>query len=162
MIRVNEAVRVGGKVALPKASVVRAMLNQVMDFAGEVLPGSCALPPYSETTFLAELGERLRSSRRRCELSRRELARRSGISERYIAQIEAGKGNVSIVLLLRLASAIHVASPRWPKLTLGAPLYIGAAGRHAELLAADFGQHGDAFADLLMRGARKAQPQARA
>ncbi|WP_218274189.1 helix-turn-helix domain-containing protein, partial [Pseudomonas sp. FW305-33] len=50
---------------------------------------------------------RLKSSRARCELSRRELARRSGISERYIAQIEAGKGNVSIVLLLRLASAIH-------------------------------------------------------
>jgi predicted transcriptional regulator len=83
------------------------MLNQVMDFAGEVLPGSCAAPPYSETEFLAELGERLRSSRMRCDLSRRELARRSGISERYIAQIEAGKGNVSIVLLLRLASAIH-------------------------------------------------------
>ena len=88
------------------------MLNQVMDFAGEVLPGSCAVPPYSETAFLAELGGRLKSSRARCELSRRELARRSGISERYIAQIEAGKGNVSIVLLLRLASAIHGSRPR--------------------------------------------------
>ena len=88
------------------------MLNQVMDFAGEVLPGSCAAPPYSETVFLAELGERLRSSRMRCDLSRRELARRSGISERYIAQIEAGKGNVSIVLLLRLASAIHGSQPQ--------------------------------------------------
>jgi len=40
-------------------------------------------------------------------MSRRELARRSGISERYIAQIEGSKGNVSMVLLLRLASAIH-------------------------------------------------------
>jgi len=85
------------------------MLNQVMDFAGEVLPGSCAAPPYSETAFLAE---RLRSSRTRCDLSRRELAHRSGISERYIAQIEAGKGNVSIVLLLRLASAIHGSQPK--------------------------------------------------
>ena len=83
------------------------MLNQVMDFAGEVLPGSCAVPPYSETEFLTELGDRLRSSRMRCDLSRRELARRSGISERYIAQIEAGKGNVSIVLLLRIAHAVR-------------------------------------------------------
>ena len=98
--------------ALPKANVDRAMLNQVMDFAGEVLPGSRAVPPDSETAFLTELGERLRSSRARCELSRRELARRSGISERYIAQIEAGKGNVSIVLLLRLASAIHGSQPQ--------------------------------------------------
>ncbi|RTM08045.1 MAG: helix-turn-helix domain-containing protein, partial [Bradyrhizobiaceae bacterium] len=76
------------------------------------LPGSCAVPPYSETEFLSELGDRLRSSRMRCDLSRRELARRSGISERYIAQIEAGKGNVSIVLLLRLASAIHGSQPQ--------------------------------------------------
>jgi len=98
--------------AFPKANVDRAMLNQVMDFAGEVLPGSCAVPPYSEAAFLTELGDRLRSSRMRCDLSRRELARRSGISERYIAQIEAGKGNVSIVLLLRLASAIHGSQPQ--------------------------------------------------
>ena len=40
-------------------------------------------------------------------MSRRELARQSGISERYIAQIEAGRGNVSIVLLLRLAQVIR-------------------------------------------------------
>jgi transcriptional regulator with XRE-family HTH domain len=36
-------------------------------------------------------------------MSRRELARRSGMSERFVAQIEAGKGNVSIVRLLRIA-----------------------------------------------------------
>jgi ribosome-binding protein aMBF1 (putative translation factor) len=87
--------------------VDRSMLDEVTDFAGEALPGGNAVPPYSETEFLAELGERVRSSRMRSDLSRRELARRSGISERYIAQIEASKGNVSIVLLLRLASAIH-------------------------------------------------------
>ncbi len=98
--------------AFPKANVNRPMLNQVMDFADEVLPGSCAVPPYSEAAFLTELGDRLRSSRMRCDLSRRELARRSGISERYIAQIEAGKGNVSIALLLRLASAIHSSQPQ--------------------------------------------------
>ena len=87
------------------------MLEQVVDFAGEALPGSNVIPPNSETEFLAELGERVRSSRMSCDLSRRELARRSGISERYIAQIEAGKGNVSVVLLLRLASAIHGSQP---------------------------------------------------
>jgi XRE family aerobic/anaerobic benzoate catabolism transcriptional regulator len=41
------------------------------------------------------------------DMSRRELARKSRVSERYIAQIEAGKGNVSIVLLLRIARAIR-------------------------------------------------------
>ena len=65
--------------------------------------------PYSERCFLAELGGRVREMRAVCGLSRRELARRSGISERYVAQIEAGKGNVSIVLLLRIACVIRCA-----------------------------------------------------
>lgn len=83
------------------------MLKEVVEFAGKALPCGNAVQPYSETQFLTALGERVRSSRMHCCMSRRELARRSGISERYIAQIEGGKGNVSIVLLLRLASAIH-------------------------------------------------------
>lgn len=63
--------------------------------------------PASESCFLAELGDRVREMRGVCHMSRRELARQSGISERYVAQIEAGKGNVSIVLLLRIACAIR-------------------------------------------------------
>ena len=63
---------------------------------------------YSESEFLAQLGDRVRDARMLRNMSRRELARRSRISERYLAQIEAGKGNVSIVLLLRIAHAIRV------------------------------------------------------
>ena len=88
------------------------MLEHIVDFAGEALPGTDVAPPYSEEAFLKELGERVRCSRKRGDMSRRELARRSGISERYIAQIESGKGNVSIVLLLRLASAIRRSRPQ--------------------------------------------------
>jgi transcriptional regulator with XRE-family HTH domain len=63
--------------------------------------------PYSENDFLAQLGERVRTVRLSRDMSRRQLADRSGISERYIAQIEAGKGNVSIMLLLRIAHAVR-------------------------------------------------------
>ncbi len=63
--------------------------------------------PCSEGDFLTLLGDRVRGMRLLRDMSRRELARRSGVSERYIAQIEAGKGNVSIVLLLRIAHAIR-------------------------------------------------------
>ncbi len=65
---------------------------------------------YPESEFLAQLGDRVRDTRILRRMSRRELARRSGISERYIAQIEAGKGNVSIVLLLRIAQAFRCGS----------------------------------------------------
>lgn len=86
-------------------------LDEVAAFAAAAMPGSDFALPYSESEFLTQLGERVRASRLRCDMSRRELARKSGISERYIAQIEAGKGNVSIVLLLRLAFAIRGGRP---------------------------------------------------
>ena len=60
-----------------------------------------------ESEFLVLLGDRVREMRALRDMSRRELARKSGVSEHYIAQIEAGKGNVSIVLLLRIAHAIR-------------------------------------------------------
>lgn len=60
----------------------------------------------SETHFLEQLGQRVRQTRGLRGMSRKVLANVSGISERYIAQLESGKGNVSIVLLRRVAQAL--------------------------------------------------------
>ena len=60
----------------------------------------------SETGFLEQLGQRVRTMRSLRGMSRKVLAKVSGISERYIAQLESGKGNVSIVLLRRVAGAM--------------------------------------------------------
>ncbi len=62
-----------------------------------------------ENEFLIQLGARVREMRTIHGMSRRELARRSGMSERYVAQIESGKGNVSIVRLLRIALVFRCA-----------------------------------------------------
>jgi XRE family transcriptional regulator, aerobic/anaerobic benzoate catabolism transcriptional regulator len=59
-----------------------------------------------ETTFLEQLGQRVRTMRALRGMSRKVLAKVSGISERYIAQLESGKGNVSIVLLRRVSNAM--------------------------------------------------------
>jgi XRE family transcriptional regulator, aerobic/anaerobic benzoate catabolism transcriptional regulator len=59
-----------------------------------------------ETGFLEQLGQRVRTMRALRGMSRKVLARVSGISERYIAQLEGGKGNVSIVLLRRVSNAM--------------------------------------------------------
>ena len=59
-----------------------------------------------EQEFLAELGRRVRHGRALRGMSRKVLARVSGISERYIAQLESGEGNVSIKLLRRVAAAM--------------------------------------------------------
>ena len=62
--------------------------------------------PESEAGFLEQLGQRVRTTRALRGMSRKVLARVSGISERYIAQLESGKGNVSIVLLRRVSHAM--------------------------------------------------------
>ncbi|HEU0149352.1 MAG TPA: helix-turn-helix transcriptional regulator [Bradyrhizobium sp.] len=63
-------------------------------------------PSDAETGFLEGLGQRVRTMRALRGMSRKVLAKVSGISERYIAQLEGGKGNVSIVLLRRVANAM--------------------------------------------------------
>jgi XRE family aerobic/anaerobic benzoate catabolism transcriptional regulator len=60
----------------------------------------------AETGFLEQLGQRVRTMRALRGMSRKVLAKVSGISERYIAQLESGKGNVSIVLLRRVSGAM--------------------------------------------------------
>jgi XRE family aerobic/anaerobic benzoate catabolism transcriptional regulator len=59
--------------------------------------------------FLADLGGRVRELRERHDMSRKRLARDSSVSERYLAQIETGNGNISIMLLKRVAAALGVA-----------------------------------------------------
>jgi len=59
-----------------------------------------------ESGFLQQLGQRVRTTRALRGMSRKVLAKVSGISERYIAQLESGKGNVSIVLLRRVSNAM--------------------------------------------------------
>ncbi|MGU3362539.1 helix-turn-helix transcriptional regulator [Methylobacterium sp. M6A4_1b] len=61
-----------------------------------------------ESTFLADLGRRVRHARTVRGLSRKLLSQTSGLSERYIAQLESGQGNVSIILLRRVANAMGV------------------------------------------------------
>ena len=56
--------------------------------------------------FLQVVGDRLRTMRSRRGMSRKVLASQANISERYLAQLEAGKANCSIVLLRRIAKAI--------------------------------------------------------
>lgn len=61
-----------------------------------------------EVEYLKLLGERVRRARARTELTRKKLAAKSNVSERYLAQLEAGKGNVSILLLRQIARALEM------------------------------------------------------
>jgi XRE family aerobic/anaerobic benzoate catabolism transcriptional regulator len=58
--------------------------------------------------FLRGFGDRVRELRARRGMSRRILAQRSGVSERYLAQLETGQGNCSVLILRQLAAALGV------------------------------------------------------
>ena len=58
--------------------------------------------------FLAALGDRVRELRARRGMTRKILARDSGVSERYLAQLEGGRGNASLLILRQLAGALDV------------------------------------------------------
>ena len=55
---------------------------------------------------LVQLGERVRDLRAIRGMSRKTLARDAGVSERFLADLESGVGNASILLLTRLAQAL--------------------------------------------------------
>jgi XRE family aerobic/anaerobic benzoate catabolism transcriptional regulator len=64
--------------------------------------------PTTEASFLLFLGTRVRELRNRRGMTRKMVARDADVSERHLAQLEAGEGNVSIVLLRRIAGAVNV------------------------------------------------------
>jgi XRE family aerobic/anaerobic benzoate catabolism transcriptional regulator len=59
-----------------------------------------------ERAYLGQLGQRVRGLRSRRGMTRKMLAQDSGVSERYLAQLEAGAGNISILLLRQIARAL--------------------------------------------------------
>lgn len=57
--------------------------------------------------LLATLARRVRSLRQAHGLTLREIARRSGLSLRYLMEVEAGRGNISVRRLGHLAAALR-------------------------------------------------------
>jgi len=62
----------------------------------------------SAGTFVADIGRLVRVGRAKRGMTRRQLAHGSGASERYLAQIESGHGNPSIIMLKSIAEALDV------------------------------------------------------
>jgi XRE family transcriptional regulator, aerobic/anaerobic benzoate catabolism transcriptional regulator len=74
--------------------------------------------------FLLALGERVRLLRARRGLTRKSVAKASGVSERHLANLEYGVGNASILVLQQVAGAldcdlaelvgdVSTSSPEW-------------------------------------------------
>src|SRR5580698_5245564 len=70
---------------------------------------SSILPPAPSTDsfLLRDLAQRIRALRKARSLTRKNLSALADVSERHLAQLESGEGNISIVLLNRIAAALN-------------------------------------------------------
>jgi len=71
------------------------------------MPADTGLYEIESERLLGILGDRVRTLRAHRRMTRKVLARDSGVSERYLAQLEHGQGNISVVLLARVAAALR-------------------------------------------------------
>ena len=68
--------------------------------------GQPSSPP--DSVYLHLLGDNIRALRARRRVTRKTLAQQSGVSERFLAQLEGGTGNASVLVLRRIAQALQV------------------------------------------------------
>ena len=71
-------------------------------------PSTLQREDQAEAAYLGRLGDRVRAWRAAHAMTRKALALASGVSERYLAQLESGQGNISVLLLRKLAHAMQV------------------------------------------------------
>jgi len=63
--------------------------------------------PTTESFLLRDLAQRIRALRKSRSLTRKNLSQLADVSERHLAQLESGEGNISILLLNRIATALN-------------------------------------------------------
>jgi len=82
-------------------------MTEITNFRGETTSQTEADQISAAVTgLITRVGERVRKARERKGIPRRVLSEMSGVSPRYLAQLEAGEGNISIGLLQRVAIAL--------------------------------------------------------
>ena len=62
----------------------------------------------SEATQLSKIGQNIRKYRAQRGITRESLANKSNISLRYLALIESGKGNPTLIVLKNISTAMNM------------------------------------------------------
>jgi XRE family aerobic/anaerobic benzoate catabolism transcriptional regulator len=115
-------------------------------------------PSVADADYLRRLGERVREARARRGMTRRILSRDSRVSERYLAQLETGQGNISVLLLRQVAQALDL--PMHALLHDAAELF-GELARATEFLAKLSGEQQQRAREMLLREFSAVDPVAR-
>ena len=90
----------------------------------------------ADEAFLRALGARVRDARLRRGMTRKILARDSGVSERYLAQLETGQGNASMLLLQKIAAALGLPLTEFLREDTEQPVELALIGQFLQRLPA--------------------------
>src|SRR4051812_17130785 len=84
--------------------IVRGMTTNPENATSEARRGTAP----ADEAYLKRVGERVRLARSRRGMSRKSLSKASGVSERYLAELERGAGNASLLVLRQIADALSI------------------------------------------------------
>ena len=87
---------------------MHAYLDGIMTATAPPRPLDAADGKNENGAYLRALGERVRATRARRGMTRKILSRDSQVSERYLAELESGRGNASIAILRQIAHAMNL------------------------------------------------------
>src|SRR6186997_716925 len=71
-------------------------------------PETLSVTGRADAAFAGDIGRMVRLGRAKRGMSRRQLAQESRTSERYLAQIESGAGNPSLLVMRAVADALEL------------------------------------------------------
>src|ERR1700757_1008896 len=84
------------------------MMPSIMATTQEPSSFLSSAPPATDSLLLRGLAQRIRALRKTRSLTRKNLSQLADVSERHLAQLESGEGNISILLLNRIAAVLNV------------------------------------------------------
>src|SRR5579862_9202127 len=113
------------------------LLSIIMHVSLDCMKQARATTPLRDSEiYLRRLGERVRTLRNQRGMSRKALAQHARVCERYLAQMDAGTGNCSIVLLRRIARVIGLPVTRLVQEAGASPIGIVLLTEFLERIAA--------------------------
>jgi DNA-binding XRE family transcriptional regulator len=92
---------------------VSALAGTRCAFTGGSAMARTPITDRDEKTFLVELGANIMWSRKHYDLTQEQLAKKAKLSRSYLAELERGRVNVSILVVRRLALILNMPLEIW-------------------------------------------------
>ena len=74
----------------------------------DLIPEGERREPVKPNYLLAKLGKAIRQTRKQRQMTQEDLAELARVNTKHLGEVESGKANPTVLLLLKISSALHV------------------------------------------------------